>query len=146
MIVSETGPGGPNASTVSSYAVQPDRTLLPISIAVPTLGAANCWNVVTHDGRFVYVSNAASNSISGFAIGDDGALTALSGTVLGTNPAGSTNLDMAISADGAFLYTLNAASGSVGVFAIDQQSGSLTSLGVAGGLPASAGLNGIASN
>jgi 6-phosphogluconolactonase (cycloisomerase 2 family) len=65
--------------------------------------------------------------------------------VVGTNPPGSANLDIAVSADGHFLYSLNAASGAVGVFAINSD-GSLVSLGVRGGLPAAAGLNGIAAN
>jgi 6-phosphogluconolactonase len=146
LIVSETGPGGPDSSTVSSYALQADRTLLPITTGMPTFGTANCWNVVTPDGRFVYVSNAGSNSISGFAIATDGSLTPLVGTIVGTNPSGSTNLDMTLSGDGAFLYTLNAGSGTIGVFAIDQQSGGLTNLGTVGALPAVAGLNGIAAN
>lgn len=67
-IVSETGPGGvPNGSAITSYAVQANGTLSPISTSVPTLGAANCWNAVTPDGRWVYVSNAGSSTISGFA-------------------------------------------------------------------------------
>jgi 6-phosphogluconolactonase (cycloisomerase 2 family) len=89
--VSETGAGGPNSSAISSYSVQSNGTLTPISSSVPTLGSANCWNVVTADGRFVYVSNAGSGSISGFAIGGDGSLTPLPGTVLALNPTGSEN-------------------------------------------------------
>jgi 6-phosphogluconolactonase (cycloisomerase 2 family) len=146
LIVSETGPGSPNGSTVSSYAVRADLSLQPISTAVPTLGTANCWNVVTPDGRFVYVSNAGSASIAGFAVAANGALTALPGTVVGNNVDGATNLDIAVSADGAFLYSLNAGDGTIGVFAIDQRNGALTSLGAVGGLTANAGLNGIAAN
>jgi 6-phosphogluconolactonase len=146
VIVSETGPGAANASTVSSYAVRSDRTLVPISSGLATLGTANCWNAVTPDGRFVYVSNSGSASIAGFAIGNDGALTALPGTIVGSNPGGSANLDIAVSSDGAFLYTLNAAAGNVGVFAIDKQSGALKGLGSVADLPAGAGLNGIAAN
>ena len=146
LIVSETGAGGADGSTVSSYAVRADLTLQPISTAVPTLGTANCWNVVTPDGRFVYVSNAGSASIAGFAVAPSGALNALPGTIVGSNADGATNLDIAISADGAFLYSLNAGDGTIGVFAIDQRSGALTSLGAAGRLAASAGLNGIAAN
>jgi 6-phosphogluconolactonase len=145
-LVSETGPGGPNQSAISSYSVQRDGTLTPISSSVPTLGSANCWNVVTGDGRFVYVSNAGSGSISGFAIGGGGALTPLPGTILAFNPAGSANIDLTVSADGKFLYTLNAHSGAVGAFAIHSNTGSLTALGTTGGLPAAAGLNGIAAN
>ena len=145
-VVSETGPGGPNLSAVSSYVVQSNGTLTPISSSVPTLGSANCWNVVTPDGRFVYVSNAGSGSISGFAIGSGGVLTPLPGTVVAVNPAGSANIDTTVSSDGKFLYTLNAGTGAVGMFAIQPTNGTLTDLGTAGALPAAAGLNGIAAN
>jgi 6-phosphogluconolactonase (cycloisomerase 2 family) len=145
-IVSETGASGPNSSAISSYSIASDGTLIPISASVPTLGAANCWNVVTPDGRFVYASNAGTSSISGFAIRANGALVPLSSTVVGVNPAGSTNLDIAVSADGGFLYSLNAGSGAIGVFRIDSSDGSLTNLGALRGLPAGAGLNGIAAN
>jgi DNA-binding beta-propeller fold protein YncE len=146
IVVSETGPGEPNASTVSSYALRSNRTLAPISIGVPTLGTANCWNAITPDGKFAYVSNSGSASISGFAIASNGALSPLPGTVVANNASGSVNLDLAISADGAFLYSLNAASGDIGVFAIDARTGALRSVGAVGELPAAAGLNGIAAN
>jgi 6-phosphogluconolactonase (cycloisomerase 2 family) len=145
-VVSETGAGGPNSSAISSYSVQSDGTLTPISSSVPTLGSANCWNVVTPDGRFVYVSNAGSGSVSGFAIGSAGTLTPLPGTVLAINPTGSSNIDVTVSLDGKFLYTLNAGTGAVGVFAIQPTNGTLTDLGADGSLPAAAGLNGIAAN
>jgi 6-phosphogluconolactonase (cycloisomerase 2 family) len=64
-------------------------------------------------------------------------------TVVGTNPSGSTNLDIAISRDGKFLYSLNSGTGAVGVFAI-RQDGTLTNLGGVGGLMENAGFNGIA--
>jgi 6-phosphogluconolactonase len=144
-IVSETGSSTPNSSAISSYKVNPDGSLSAISISVPTLGNANCWNAVTPDGRFVYASNAGSSTIAGFAIGAAGTLTALPGTVLAVNPSGSANLDITVSADGKFLYSLNAATGAVGMFAI-QSNGTLTNLGATSGLPAAAGLNGIAAN
>jgi 6-phosphogluconolactonase len=143
-LVSETGPaGGSNASAISSYAVLPNATLSPISASVPTQGAATCWQAVTPDGRFVYTSNSATSTISGFAIGTDGALTPLPGTVAATLPAGSTNLDTAINSDGKFLYTLDSGTGLVSIFGINED-GALTSLGDAGGLSAAAGFNGIA--
>ncbi len=142
-IVSETGPaGGNNASTVSSYAVQKDGTISAISTGVPTLGNANCWNVVTPNGRFVYTSNAGSATISGFAISSTGSLIPIGATVVGFNPAGSTNLDIAVSGDGRFLYSLNSGTGAIGIFGI-QQDGSLTNVGRVEGLPANAGFNGI---
>jgi 6-phosphogluconolactonase len=143
-IVSETGPANAtNGSAVSSYSVLPNGMLSAVSQSVPTLGSANCWNAVTPDGSKVYVSNAGSSTISGFAISQNGALTPLPGTVVGTNPDGATNLDIAISDDGRYLYSLNSGSGNIGVFAIEQD-GTLTSLGQAGELPVFAGFNGIA--
>jgi 6-phosphogluconolactonase len=151
-LVTETGPAGPkgaaipNASAISSYAIQPDGTLKVISASVPTLGTATCWDVVTDNGRYVYTANAVSSTLSGFSIGATGALTALPGTVLATLDPGATDIDLAASADGKYLYTLNAANGSLGEFAIDTSTGLLTPLGIVEGLPASEGLNGIAAN
>jgi 6-phosphogluconolactonase len=143
-LVSETGPaGGSDASAISSYSVAANGTLSPISTGVPTLGNANCWNAVTPNGRFVYTSNAASSTISGFAISAAGVLAPLGGTVVGTNPSGSTNLDIAISADGKFLYTLNSGIGTIGIFCI-QPDGTFDKLGDAEGLSEAAGFNGIA--
>lgn len=145
-LVAETGPAGAtNASAISSYAVGANGTLTPISLGVPTLGAATCWHVVTPNGQFVYTSNSGSATVSGFSISASGALTAISGTVVGTNPSGSINLDIAVTADGNFLYTVDSGTGSVSIFAINGD-GTLTNLGEAGGLSASAGFNGIAAN
>jgi len=99
--------------------------------------------VVTPNGHFVYTSNAGTASISGFAIAATGALTPVGGTVVGTNPSGSTNLDMAISADGKFVYTLDSGTGTVSIFGINQD-GTLNNLGDVDGLSAAAGFNGIA--
>jgi 6-phosphogluconolactonase (cycloisomerase 2 family) len=145
-IVSETGPANvTNGSAVSSYAILPNGTLSAISASVPTLGAANCWNAVTPDGRFVYVSNAGSSTISGFAISATGVLSALPGTVVGENPNEAGNLDIAVSADGRFLYTLNSSNGTIGIFAI-QKDGTLSSVGSASGVGQDTGFNGIAAN
>jgi 6-phosphogluconolactonase len=143
-LVSETGPSGvTNGSAISSYEIAANGTLSPISTSVPTLGAANCWNVVAPDGSFVYTSNAGSSTISGFAIANTGVLTALPGTVVGTNPEGSGNLDIAVSSDGRFIYTLNSAAGAIGIFSV-QKDGTLLNVGFASGVSPLSGFNGIA--
>ena len=145
VLISETGPaGGSNASTISSYSVLANGTISPISAGVPTLGNANCWNVVTPNGRWVYASNAGSSTIAGFSIGDGGALTPIGATVVGINPTGSGNLDIAVSSDSRFLYSLNSGDGTIGIFGI-QEDGSLLNLGEAEAISAKAGFNGIAS-
>lgn len=144
VMVSETGPAdGTNASGISSYSILANGGLSAVSQSVPTLGAGNCWNVVTPNGKWVYASNSASSDISGFAIGQGGTLTPIRDTVVGTNPAESINLDLAVSANGKYLYSLNSGTGKIGIFAI-QSDGSLVSLGEAGDFPASTGFNGIA--
>jgi 6-phosphogluconolactonase len=70
-------------------------------------------------------------------------LTPISGTTVGNNPQGSTNLDIAISSDGKFVYTLNSGSGEIGVFEVESD-GTLNTLGTAGQFPKSEGYNGIA--
>jgi len=145
VIAAETGGGG-SPSAMSSYFQLPDGHLQPVTVGLPTLGNANCWDVLTPDGRFVYAANAASSSIAGFEVGGDGSLSPIPGTIVGINPAGSITLDLAVSRDGRFLYSVNGASGTVGMFAIRSDDGSLVNLGTVGGLPAAAGLNGIAAN
>ena len=145
LLVSETGPaGGSDASTISSYSILANRTLSPISPGVATLGNANCWNAATPNGRWVYVSNAASSTISGFHIATDGSLTPIGATVLGINPTGSGNLDIAVTADSLFLYSLNSGNGTIGVFEIQQEGGALVNLSEDPVISAKAGFNGIA--
>ena len=138
-------PEAKNASAISSYSVNSDGTLTTISASVPTLGAATCWNAVTPNGKWVYTSNAGTSNVSGFTVGANASLTALAGTIVGTNPAGATNLDIAITADGQFLYTLDAEVGMISIFGI-QSDGTLTNLGTVDGLPPNVGFNGISAN
>ena len=131
------------ANTISSYSVQWNQTIQAITSALPTDGMATCWDVVTPNGAVVYAINAGTSNLSGFDIARNGSLTPIGAAIVGSNPAGSTNLDTAISADGKFVYTLNAGAGTIGIFAT-QSDGSLLSDGQVDGLSASAGLNGIA--
>jgi 6-phosphogluconolactonase (cycloisomerase 2 family) len=64
-------------------------------------------------------------------------------TVVGTNPAGSHNVDIAVSADGKYLYTQNSNTGAIGVFSI-QSDGTLQEEEGVSGLPKEAGFNGLA--
>lgn len=144
LLVTETGPAGEtNASSVSTFLIDSSGKLTPVGVAIPTLGVAACWNMVTPNGKFTYISNAGTSSISGYSIAAGGSLAPLPGTVVGKNPPDSTNLDLAVSNDGRFLYTLNGATGTISSFAI-QSGGSLVLRNLVSGLPASSGLNGIA--
>ena len=143
LLVSETGGPGPDSSTITSFTVNSDATVTPISNAVPTDGAANCWLAITPNGKFVYTSNSASNNISGFNVAKNGALTPIGNVILAANPAGSTNLDIAVSADGNLLYTLNSSSGTIRVGTINSD-GTLKEIDSIPGLPVKSGINGLA--
>jgi 6-phosphogluconolactonase (cycloisomerase 2 family) len=131
------------SNTVSSYWVQWNQTLSSITSALPSDGMATCWDLVTPNGRIAYAINAGTSNIAGFSIARNGSLAPIAATIVGSNPAGSTNLDTSISADGRFVYTLNAGTGAVGIFSV-QSDGTLLNTGQVDGLPASAGLNGLA--
>src|SRR5260370_4270173 len=96
-----------NASTVSSYLVREGGTLLPVTGSVPTLGTFACWIVLTPNGQFAFASNALSSSISGFAIGGSGTVTALPRTVAASPPTGSNNPDIAVPDSATYRYTIN---------------------------------------
>jgi 6-phosphogluconolactonase len=130
------------SNTVSSYRLNWDQSLNVITSALPTLGQATCWDVIAR-GHLVYTANAGTANLSGFTIARNGALAAIDNTIVAVNPSGSANIDTAVSANGRFLYTLNAGAGAVGIFAVESD-GDLRRLGEVDGLPASAGLNGIA--
>ncbi len=127
VIVSEASGGSADASSVSSYRLSEDGNLTLVSGAVGTTETAACWAVVTNDGRYAYVTNAGSGTISGYKVGFDGSLTLLDENGV-TGDAGKNTgpLDMVISPDGRNLYTLNGRSDTVGAFSIKAKGGLAT--------------------
>lgn len=139
-LVSEAFGGAANASAVSSYGFEdwaPAKPML-ISPSVGTTQSAACWVVVTPNGRFAYVTNTGSDTISSYRVARNGRL-ALAQAIAATSAGGP--IDAAISADGRALFVLNA--GNITSFAIARD-GALASSGSVGGLPP--GANGLAAN
>lgn len=104
-------PGGPltavpDGGTVSSYRMNADGTMTPVTTMAPAYGTASCWIEITPDDRYAYTTNTASASISGFAVGSDGTLTPLSssGPLATLSVAAAAPLDMAMG-DG-YLYAV----------------------------------------
>jgi 6-phosphogluconolactonase (cycloisomerase 2 family) len=117
-------------STVSVYRLGADGATQLVNASVQTLQGAACWVAVTPDGRFAYTGNAATGSITAFAIGDDGSLARLAED--GRSASSPRPNDIAIA--GNYLYTINPIAGSVTVYRIGGD-GSLTGLGGTSGLP-----------
>jgi 6-phosphogluconolactonase (cycloisomerase 2 family) len=126
-------------STASSYRLGADGALRLVSASVPTLQGAACWVAVTPDGRFAYTGNAATGSITGFAIARDGSLTRLAED--GRSASSPRPNDLAIA--GGYLYAINPNVGTVTAYRIGRD-GSLDALPAATGLPT--GLAGLAAS
>lgn len=135
VLVAEAGSG-----SVSSFS--PSATGQPLVLATSSVGtgqAATCWIVVTDD--YAYTANTGSNTISLFSHARTGALTLLDATAATASGAPT---DMTLAGGGKYLYTLDSASGNISGFAIDPNSGELHGVETQSGLPASAGIQGIA--
>jgi len=121
-------------SALASYQVNDDGTLDLITGAVPDAGKANCWVVVTKNGRYAYVSNTGSGNVSSYTIGRDGSVS-----LLNTASAGSliAPIDAALSENGHFFFIREGATGTIAGFRVESD-GSLKPIGSIGGLPAGA--------
>ncbi|MFL5911006.1 MAG: lactonase family protein [Gaiellaceae bacterium] len=129
--------GEAGASSVSTYVVQSDGTLADPK-SQPDGQAALCW--ITRAGQYYYVSNTGSNTISGYTIAADGqpSLVGSTGVVASTEPG---PIDSTSPPGTSFFYA-ETGGGTVDEFSVNGD-GTLTPLGVIGGLPV--GIEGIAS-
>ena len=124
LVVSEAAGAAP-LSAASSYELSKDGTLTAVSRSVPTTQAAACWVAVTQDGRYGFTANAGGDSISTFAIAEDGTLTLVYAQATHSTAAHTT--DMALSRDSQFLYALDGGTHMISAFRIGAD-GSLTRL------------------
>jgi 6-phosphogluconolactonase (cycloisomerase 2 family) len=134
------------AGALSSFVVGVDGSLGAISSHVNDNGtAATSIALEPITGRFAYVTNNLSASISSYSVSNNGTVTLLSGTANGSALTAGPN-DIAIAQDGtnSFLYVVNAGTGTVGAFQINLADGSLTPLTGGMGLPAGRSAQGLA--
>ncbi|MFE7039088.1 lactonase family protein [Streptomyces atratus] len=82
--------------------------------------------LVTGDGRFAYLANRGHNSLTRYAVEDDGAVLRLLDTV---PVGGDFPRQIAFSPDGKLLFAANQRSSTVTVFRVDARSGGLTRTG-----------------
>jgi 6-phosphogluconolactonase (cycloisomerase 2 family) len=142
VFVTEAFGGAPTASATSSYRIGRDGILTPLSVSEGAGQTAACWAATTPDGRFVYVTNTGSGSITGYSIGFDGRIELLDDDGrTGITGEGSAPIDVVVTDNGRYLYNLNSGAHTITSFRI-QPDGSLTPLS-ATDVPVAA--NGLAS-
>jgi 6-phosphogluconolactonase len=91
-------------SSVSSYQLSRSGAVTHRDTERANAGGA-CWNVITNDGKYLYVTSPFTLQINAFGIGKDGSLTPVTPTSVVANEDGLT-LDEALSRDSHNLYVL----------------------------------------
>jgi 6-phosphogluconolactonase len=142
LLVTEAAGGAQDASSLSSYEIQQDGTLVPLASAVPTTETAACWVEMSRNGRYAFTTNAGSSSISAFRSSRKGSLklTTDDGVAASTGP-GSAPIDLALASRGNYLFSLSAADGTIAAFRLIGNSKLVPVQGVTG-LPET--VNGLA--
>lgn len=132
-----------NRSEASSYQTYQDARTSVISAFVPNGKTDVCWGVISKDQRYAFTANFGSGTISSYRFAESGALSLINGQAAFFG-AMSQPVDLAQSNNGRFLYQLLRGAGGVAAMRIEDN-GRLTPLGITvGGLPADAGISGLA--
>jgi 6-phosphogluconolactonase len=135
LVVSEAVGGAPDASVTSSYRFRPKGNLRIVDGSVATTETAACWVAITGDGRYAYVTNTGSGSVSGYAISGSGELKLLdSDGVTASTGAGSAPIDAAFDRASKHLYVLNSGTDAIAIFRANAD-GSLDDRGEVSSLP-----------
>ena len=135
LLVSEAFGGKANAAALSSYDFD-DRQLSLVSGSIPSEQSAACWVVTARHGRFAYVTNTGSGTLTGYEVARDGELTRLNTDGI-TGITGGGPTDAATDLAGDTLYVLSPSIGQIVTFHVNRD-GSLRQLGAASGVPATA--------
>jgi hypothetical protein len=136
-----TAAGGPAPGLVSSFLDGPGGALTPVGAPVANDGVASCWVEISHDGRFLFVVNTASASVSSYSIDAGGNLTFLQST--GPGQIGGGAEDARLSPDGHTLWVVESGTNAVTGFTVN--GGTLTPLVAIAG-PGGAAPSGIVVN
>ena len=142
--------GVPNGASVSTFYLNDDGTLTPISVSVRTEQTVSSYIRFTPSGRFAFVSGKGSGAMSSFAVSPKGELTLLQSVAALTGGVFSEPIDEDITPDGKFLYVVTpmaalgnsfflpipSNAGAVMGYRIGED-GSLTPISVVKGLPLS---------
>lgn len=140
LFVSEAFGGAANASATSSYSLGSDGILSAITPSAADTESSACWSAVSPDGRFAYIANTGSGTVSGYRIDFDGHITLLDADGV-TGITGGRPSDLVFTQDGQFLYDLAGGTNQLAAFRV-RADGSLEALPSFADIPA--GANGLA--
>lgn len=140
--IAELPPSDPPIGDVTSYTIASDGSLTVLD-QQSTHQGTTCWIAGAPNGRYQYVSNTATHTISGLRVASDGALELLNADGVTAAPGGGAlPIDVALSRNGKFLYALTPGLGTISVYQVHPD-GSLTALEPVEGLPVLGGTEGL---
>ncbi len=121
----------PNASYNVTVAVQPtnpSQTCIVANGTGTSPASANVTNIsvtcTTNPPRFLYVTDAAASTVSGFSVdATNGTLTLIAGSPFA---AGNRPVSIAVDPTGTYAYVANQTGATVSAYTIDRASGALT--------------------
>jgi 6-phosphogluconolactonase len=131
-------PPGPVLSSVSSYDFSRNGAVTPIDTELAHAGGA-CWNAITNDGKFVFVTSPFTHNVNSFGIKKNGNLVPVNGTSVIATTTGLA-LDEALSHDSKYLYVLDSAgfaSSAVDEYKVNKD-GTITKIGTSASFEGSA--------
>ena len=132
MIVSNAAGGAAGAGSATSYRIGGNGVPHDINGAVSNYQSAPCWVATTKYGRFAFVTNTASNSISSYYIAPEGYLFLVDKAAAATDNG---PIDIVVARNNYNVYALNSKSGTIGEYH-RKFFGGLELIGTVSGLPA----------
>jgi 6-phosphogluconolactonase (cycloisomerase 2 family) len=139
LVVSEAFGGAAGASATSSYRLGSDGILTTITASAADQQSSACWSAISPDGRFAYIANTGSGTVSGYRIDFDGHIALLDADGV-SGVAGGKPSDLVFTQNGQFLYDLVGGTNTLAAFRV-QADGSLDALPF---VDVPAGANGLA--
>ncbi len=132
-VVTESFDGAAGAAAASSYTLAGGFRL--ISGTVGDTQTDVCWAVISTDGRYSYITNNGSGTISSYTVAADGRIALLQAVAGVTGvPGGFGTRDADFDDSGAYLYAIDVGTLTVSAFRANAD-GTLTKLAAYGGLP-----------
>ncbi len=133
MIVSNAAGGAPGAGSATSYRIGGNGAPHDVNGAIPNDQGAPCWVATTKFGRFAFVTNTGSNTISSYYVAPGGYLFLVEKAAVTT---GNSPTDIVVAKNNYNVYEINAKSGSIGEYH-RKFFGGLEAVGTVSGLPLS---------
>jgi 6-phosphogluconolactonase len=113
MVVSNAAGGVPGAGSATAYEIGANGIPNAINGAVANMQGAPCWVATTKFGRFAFITNTASNSVSSYFVQPQGALFLVKAVAATTGLAPA---DIVVASNNYFVYEINGMSPSIGAY------------------------------